>query len=155
MLEQHSISVRELYGRETKRNIKFDDRNRDLMMDIKLPGSTRWHNITIEQARKTKTMREELELTKLSQGRTIAGPSADRERAKALMLVYTPDRNTGLAAGANLIDIESGFQDNSCGREEGAAGAPGEEEEEEGSEEDSDESMNRLLQGRNAKNPYQ
>ena len=78
VLEEHGYAVKDLYGKETKRNIKFDDRNRDLMMDIKLAGSTKWHNITIEQAHRAKKIREDLEMTKLSQGRPVAGLSADR-----------------------------------------------------------------------------
>ena len=59
ILEEHGLAVRELYGKDTKRNIKFDDHNRDLMVDIKLPGSVKWHNVTIDQARSAKRMREE------------------------------------------------------------------------------------------------
>ena len=60
-----------------------------------------------------------MELTKLSQGKCIAGASADRERAKALMLVYSPDKKSNtLATGVNLIDIEASFQNGGRDREE-------------------------------------
>ena len=149
VLDEHGLALKELYGKDTKRNIKFDDRNRDLMMDLKLPGSLKWHNITIYQARKAKKMREEMELSRLSSGRTIVGPDADRERAKVLMLVYSPDKKATVATGANLIDIEHSFHENSRGanREEANEEAEFEKVGEEASVEDSDESMNRLLHG--------
>ena len=158
-LEEHGLAVRELYGEGTKRSVKFDDRAKDLMMDVKLPGSLKWHNVTVDQARKAKRMREEAELTKLSQGKTIAGPAADRERAKVLMLVYTPEKSSQnlIATGANLIDIESSFHNNgtNAGGRHGTGvvdevdEAEEAEEEQEQSVDDSDESMSRLLHGRN------
>ena len=127
------------------------------MIDIKLPGSSKWHNVTVEEARKAKKLREEAELKKLSQGKST--PSSDRERTKVLMLVYSPDHNTKptpLPVGTNLIDIENSF---GCGtseeQEKEGVHQDAEETAAEVSDGDSDESMNRLLQGRNARNPYQ
>ena len=144
ILDEHGLAIKDLYGPETKRNIKFDDRTRDLMMDVKLPGNSKWHNITADQAKKAKRFRDDAEIGKLSQGRAIAGPSQDRERAKALMLVYSPDTKssgTTLATGANLIDIECSFGGGGAGEEEAAAAESGEE----GSGNESDESMARML----------
>ena len=162
VLDQHGIAIKELYGGDTKRNIKFDDRTNDLMMDIKLPNNPKWHNITVEQAKKARKMREDTEIAKLSQGKSIAGPSIDRERAKALMLVYTPEnKSPGLttATGANLIDIENSFVGNGWDARSGPGmgrGGQGVDEGEEtcgdetgdGSGNESDESMARLLHGR-------
>ena len=125
------------------------------MMDVKLPGNSKWHNITADQARKAKRFRDDAEIGKLSQGKAIAGPTQDRERAKALLLVYSPEnKSTGttIATGANLIDIECSFNgsagtrgaDGGNGAEEG----PEDVEEEDTSGNESDESMTRLLQGR-------
>ena len=63
---------------------RFDDRNADLMMDIKLPTSSSWHNVTIEQARE-------------ALGGQPTGPdgsSLDTEKARALMLAISPDKQT-------------------------------------------------------------
>ena len=156
VLDEHGLALKNLYGKDTKRSIKFDDRNKNLMMDVKLPGSLKWHNVTIEQARRAKKMSEEMEIAKLSKGKTIAGPSADRERAKVLMLVYSPEKEATVATGTNLIDIEESFHENTRGADRTAAADETEfEDAAEVSEEDSDESMNRLLHGRNARNPYQ
>ena len=145
ILDEHGRATRELYGEGTKRNVCFDDRNGDLMMDLKLPSSSVWHNITIDQARKTKETRDKLELQSMRKGSGVTG-AQQRERAKALMLVYSPEpsRPKAIPGGANLIDIEDSF-----GAEEGAA--PDGEGDEEDRDEDSDESMNRLLYGRSYK----
>ena len=131
------------------------------MVDIRLPGSQKWHNVTITQAKQAKKFREETEVSKLSQGKPIAGQDPDRERAKVLMLVHSPSRNgqPTIATGANLIDIENSFHQEKNNEEThrgGAAEGAGEEEDEAADESDgdSDESMARLLQGRNARNPY-
>ena len=73
------------------------------------------------------------------------------------MLVHSPEGNsTTLATGVNLIDIEGSFKEGTqddCDNG-GDGGGEGKDEEQAGSETDSDESMNRLLHGRNANNPY-
>ena len=139
ILEEHALAIRNLYGRDTKRNVNFDDRNMDLMVDIKLPSSQKWHNVTIEQAKKAKQMREEKEIAQLSNGKPVLGGDEDKERAKVLMLVYTPQKANPKAAAtsANLIDIEASFQNNEQ--------EPSSEHEEDSS--DSDASMSRLLHG--------
>ena len=149
ILEEHGIAIKDLYGSDTKHNIKYDDRNTDLMMDVKLPGNQKWHNITVEQARQAKKIRER---AGLSQGKSIAGPSLDRERAKGLMLVYSPQKSGTpmiMATGANLIDIESSFHEGTSrgGGDDGRSGVE-EDDEEERSGDESDESMSKLLHGR-------
>ena len=57
-LEEHAYSMIDLYGRDVKRNIKFDDRTESLMMDLKMPGSSRWHNITVRQAVEARKIKE-------------------------------------------------------------------------------------------------
>ena len=119
------------------------------MIDIKLPGSTRWHNVTVEQAKRTRKLREESEVNRLAQGRSVAGPAADSERAKVLMLVQA----VTVATGTNLIDIENSFRETSQDQHQDERVGEDEEEREETGDE-SDESMNRLLHGHNASNPY-
>lgn len=92
ILDEHGLAVKQLYGNGTKRNIKFDDRVMHLMMDMKLPGSVKWHNITIEQACQSKKLRESSELARLISGKSVSGGEHDKEKAKVLMLVYTPER---------------------------------------------------------------
>ena len=56
-----------IYGKEVKRNIRFDDRNEDLVMDIKLPTSSTWHNITIDQAREARKARDAIDIRNIRQ----------------------------------------------------------------------------------------
>ena len=104
ILNDHGISMVKIYGKEVKRNIKFDDRNLDLMMDIKLPTSNTWHNITIEQAREAKKARDMIDIRNIRQA-ALAGPSAsqgepamNRDKARALMLAISPNKE---ASGSN------------------------------------------------------
>ena len=90
ILEQHGRGIQAMYGQQVKRSIKFDDRNDDLMMDIRLPGSTGWHNVTINQAREAMKVREEIDAENiracgLGKRRNAPGQMAP-EMARALML---------------------------------------------------------------------
>ena len=53
LFEQHAGTLRQQYPEGFKRSIKFDDINRDLVMDIKVPTASKWHRFNrreIEQA---------------------------------------------------------------------------------------------------------
>ena len=95
ILNEHGLSMVRIYGKEVKRNIRFDDRNSDLMMDIKLPTSSTWHNITIEQAREARKARDLLDIKNIRQaalGSSAAtnASAVDRDKARALMLSFSP-----------------------------------------------------------------
>ena len=84
-----------IYGKEVKRSIKFDDTNQDFMMDIKLPTSQNWHNITIGQAREAKRIREQLDMQNIRRTALSNAPNAsgtDKDKARALMLSLSPNR---------------------------------------------------------------
>ena len=101
LLDEHGMTMVNIYGKGVKRSIKFDDRNRDLMMDIKLPTSDVWHNITVEQAKEARKVRVESDLRSLRAiGAKTIQPSIGEERAKALMLNYSPSSSKGDANGA-------------------------------------------------------
>ena len=81
---EHGIAMIHIYGKEVKGNIRFDDRNQDLMMDIKLPTSSTWHNITIDQAREARRTRDAIDLKNIRQTALSATSQAsgyDREKA--------------------------------------------------------------------------
>ena len=94
-----------------KRNIKFDDRNDDLMMDIKLPTSATWHNITIEQAREARKTRDAIDMQNIRQtalgGATAGASDMDREKARALMLSISPGRNGNFLSTSGVVHINS------------------------------------------------
>ena len=101
ILNDHGLAMIRVYGRQVKRNIKFDDSNEDLMMDLKLPTTSNWYNITIEQTKEARKARERLDMQAIRRA-AVAGPSTsagmDRDQARALMLAVSPTRS-GATAG--------------------------------------------------------
>ena len=105
ILEEHAYAMIELYGKEVKRNIKFDDRADDLMMDIKLPMSNKWHNITMRQAVEARRMKEEKDIQAIKSAgidRTI-----DKEKSRALALTASPGAisRTSLTYGPSGVNM--------------------------------------------------
>ena len=96
ILNEHGLAMIRIYGKEVKRNIHFDDRNDDFMMDLKLPTSTTWHNISIEQAREAKKARDSIDMQNIRQAALSGGQSGlPKEKARALMLAISPERQSG------------------------------------------------------------
>ena len=96
ILNEHGLAMIRIYGKEVKRNIRFDDRNDDLMMDLKLPTSSTWHNITIEQAREAKKARDNIDMQNIRQAALSGGQSGlPKEKAMALMLAISPEKQSG------------------------------------------------------------
>ena len=100
-----------IYGKEAKRNIQFDDRNDDLMMDLKLPTSSQWHNITIEQAREAKRVHDAVDMQNIKQSAlSLGGPnSMGKEKARGLMLALSPEEEkTGnFTSNTGIVHINS------------------------------------------------
>ena len=102
ILNDHGMAMVNIYGKEVKRNIRFDDTNEDLMMDLKLPTSSTWYNITIEQAREARRAREQLDMQNIRQIAMSNTPSTlaiSKEKARALMLAISPDKNNASEVG--------------------------------------------------------
>ena len=51
ILNGHGHEIRNMHGRDTKRYIKFDEDRLTLMLEVRLPSSSKWIRITPEQAR--------------------------------------------------------------------------------------------------------
>ena len=88
VLEEHAYSLINLHGKEVKRNIRFDDRAENLMMDIKMPQSSRWHNLTARQAIEARKIKEEKDIQAIRLA--AANRPTDKERTKALSLEASP-----------------------------------------------------------------
>ena len=118
ILDDHGRALVQAYGRQVKRNIKFDDRNEDLMMDICLPGSQSWQNITIEYAREAIKIKAEIDKKIMRESGMMALPAQaiGKEKAIALMLALSPgrERSSGSCSSSgthprevvNLADLE-------------------------------------------------
>ena len=46
MLERHGHQLRTRYGPELKRHIKYEDNEKSLVLDVKLPGENEWVRMT-------------------------------------------------------------------------------------------------------------
>ena len=103
ILQEYAFAARQTYGK-VKWNIKFDDRNSDLMLDIKFPASMTWHNITIRQATEAKRICEEKEIEALRQtSQLFSNNQAGAEKSCALLLQAS-------ATGANKEQLGSSSQ---------------------------------------------
>ena len=51
LLNDHGFEIRRVNGPETKRYIKFDEENLSLLLEVRLPGRTKWVKIRPDQAR--------------------------------------------------------------------------------------------------------
>ena len=93
----------DMYGNGVKRNIKFDDRSESLMMDLKMPNSSRWHNITMRQAVEARRIKEERDIQAIK----AAGSDRafDKEKTKALSLSASPSA-ISRSAIANATPIQ-------------------------------------------------
>ena len=115
ILSDHGLAMIKVYGKEVKRNIRFDDRNEDPMMDIKLPTSNNWHNITIDQAREARKAREIIDMRNIRRAalgatnQSMASIGYDREKARALMLAGSPGSGaaSGGASRSGVVHINS------------------------------------------------
>ena len=50
--DQYGYTLRNELGADFKRNLRYDDANRTLVLDVKYPGTTKWERITYEQAKR-------------------------------------------------------------------------------------------------------
>ena len=140
ILNDHGLAITQVYGRGVKRSIKFDDRNENLMMDLKLPTSTSWQNITIEQARESLRIRDEINMRQIrAVGLAGVGNNNEvaREHAKALMLSLSPPPQGSGGARQPLAPITVNVTD--LDKQLGAT--------RDGRQSQHDDSINRLLNG--------
>ena len=109
VLNEHGIAMVNIYGKGVKRSIKFDDRVEDLMMDIKLPTSETWHNLTIGQAREAKRARDALDMQNIRQSAISNGQVnvIDKEKARALMLAISPGKEGNNTNKPGVVHINS------------------------------------------------
>lgn len=66
LLNAFGFHLRRLHGSETKKYIKFDEANLSLYLDVRLPDSDEWLQITPSQARMLKEQRDTNTLSRLS-----------------------------------------------------------------------------------------
>ena len=97
--ESHAANLREAYG-QIKRSIRFDDTNRSLCMDVKLP-STGWHRID-------KDCMAQIVRSRNSQSgvQGTQGGKAREEMRKILLIDPPPSGSNGPGDGSQADDEE-------------------------------------------------
>jgi hypothetical protein len=58
VLQSHGFKLKQRYGNEFRRHVKFDDSRQDLYLEIKIPGDQSWERISAELAREMKDTEE-------------------------------------------------------------------------------------------------
>ena len=79
-LERYGQQLRSRHGQGTRRHVKFDELDRSLYLNVKLPGDERWSKVPLEVARRGVKTREKLASEELERRFDIAGPPARDDR---------------------------------------------------------------------------
>ena len=83
-LQRFGYQLRMRHGRGTRRHIKFDDANRSLFLNVKLPGDISWSRVGLELARKGIQTRERVHSQELEARFDLGTLGADRSRTSSL-----------------------------------------------------------------------
>ena len=89
-LERFGQQLRSRHGQGTKRHFKFDDLERSLYLNIKLPGDLNWTRVTLDVARRGLVSRERFTSEELEKRLDINGPHTSRQRPASTS--SAPDR---------------------------------------------------------------
>lgn len=84
ILYKYGQKLRLRHGVGTRRHVKFDDLDKTLFLNVRLPGDEAWSRVSIELARKGLRTREMLNNDELERRLDIAGPASQRPRAASL-----------------------------------------------------------------------
>lgn len=86
-LDWYGKEMRERHGKGTRRNIKFDDDEETMYIDVCLPNEDYWHRVSIEEAKRHKSERDEERIS--SSRRSLEGP---RPSLSSVSSVGSPTR---------------------------------------------------------------
>ena len=90
VLEKYGQQLRARHGPGTRRHFKFDDIDRTLYLNVKLPGDQSWSKVTLDIARRGVTARERFASEKMERRFDINGPRAPP----------APDRPASVSSGS-------------------------------------------------------
>ena len=68
LLNNHGFEIRKAHGPETRRYVKYDDKNMSFILEVKLPRSTKWTRIRPEQAKSYGEEKDRLEYNTIRRG---------------------------------------------------------------------------------------
>ena len=84
--------LRVRHGEGTRKHVKFDDLDRTLYLNVKLPGDERWSRVSVEVARKGLRARESVTDEALERRMDLAGPPRAGQRGRAASESTAPTR---------------------------------------------------------------
>ena len=79
-LDWYGKEMRERHGRGTKRNMRFDDDEETLVLDVCLPEDECWHRVTFDEARRYKLEVDQERMARTR--RTLEGPGGEPRRPR-------------------------------------------------------------------------
>ena len=83
-------TLRAKHGAGTRRHVKFDDVERTLFLNARLPGDDAWSRISVDVAKKGLRARELVSDDEVGRRFDISGPLAQRPRAASSSLRQAP-----------------------------------------------------------------
>lgn len=86
VLFRYGQALRRRHGQGMRRHIKFDDTERNLFLNVKLPGDEKWSRVSLEVARRGLRARDLASDGDLERRLDIGGPLADGDRPRAMSL---------------------------------------------------------------------
>ena len=103
-LDWYGKQMRDRHGKGTRRNIKFDDEEEGLYIDVCLPQQDYWHRITPEEARKYK-IKVDQERTSMSR-KSLEGPTNNNEPTH---FIGQHRRPLGVNEGSQRAESNDGY----------------------------------------------
>lgn len=95
--------LRTRHGAQTRKHVKFDDLEKTLFLNIKLPGDEKWSRVSLEVAKRGLRTREALTNEALERRLDVAGqPALDRPRAASVSSMDTAPPATNPIAPSRL-----------------------------------------------------
>ena len=99
MMEKHGHSLRNKHGKDLKRHIKFNDDDKSLVLEVKLPGEESWIRLSAETVMSFKKESEKKQVAKFCSKLSVTDDKVGpRPR---------PQNSASLATGANAREIQS------------------------------------------------
>ena len=98
--EQYGYALRNELGSDFKRNIRYDDANRTLVMDVKYPGNVKWERITFDQAQRGNR------IAKLTPNAISAAPPRLRQQPAPCTPAQRPSASTSSGAASTELPAQ-------------------------------------------------
>ena len=100
-LYKYGQQLRSRHGEGTRKHVKFEDNNRTLYLNVKLPGDETWSRVSLEVARRGLRARQLLTDEQLERRLDIVGPPSLKPRSSSLS--QHPMDTSGAPSGRSSV----------------------------------------------------